>query len=116
MRYYHLRFMSMSRFMRMLVMFDLPVGTKRERQFATSFRQSLIKDGFYMVQFSVYARVCNGNDAVKKHENRLRRIVPDNGSIRVLTITEKQYQDMIILLGEHKKEEKKFEVEQLTLF
>lgn len=51
-----------------------------------------------MLQFSVYARVCNGNDAVKKHESRLRASLPPNGSIRLLVVTEKQYQSIQILL------------------
>lgn len=55
--------------MRMIVFFDLPVQTKTERRHATAFRNFLLKDGYHMLQFSVYARVCNGNDAVKKHES-----------------------------------------------
>ncbi len=72
--------------MRILVFFDLPVTTKTERKIATDFRKHLIKDGYYMVQFSVYARVCNGYDAVNKHINRLKMAAPDNGSVRALTI------------------------------
>ena len=55
----------MSKFMRMIVFFDLPVGTARERKAATKFRNFLIKDGYHMVQYSVYSRICNGNDAVE---------------------------------------------------
>lgn len=73
----------MSKFMRMIVFFDLPVQTKTERRHATAFRNFLLKDGYHMLQFSVYARVCNGNDAVKKHESRLRASLPPNGSIRL---------------------------------
>lgn len=102
--------------MRILVFFDLPVTTKKQRKSATDFRKFLIKDGYYMVQFSVYARVCNGTDAVKKHVQRVRRNLPDNGSVRLLTITEKQYQDIQILVGELKIEDKKFVEEQLSLF
>ena len=47
----------------MIVFFDLPVQTKTERRHATAFRNFLLKDGYHMLQFSVYARVCNGNDA-----------------------------------------------------
>ena len=53
-----------------------------------------------MVQYSVYARVCNGNDAVKKHEMRLNINLPKEGSVRLLVITEKQYESMRVLLGE----------------
>ena len=58
--------------MRILIFFDLPVGSAKERKAATKFRQFLLKDGYYMVQYSVYARVCNGTDAVEKHRIRLK--------------------------------------------
>ena len=102
--------------MRILVFFDLPVKTKRERKLATQFRNFLIKDGYYMVQFSVYARVCNGNDMVELHKNRLRMNVPNEGSIRVLVITERQYENVEILLGKKSKYEKPIEFETLSLF
>lgn len=102
--------------MRMIVFFDLPVQTKTERRHATAFRNFLLKDGYHMLQFSVYARVCNGNDAVKKHESRLRASLPPNGSIRLLVVTEKQYQSIQILLGNYQPEEAPFVCEQLSFF
>ena len=68
---------------------------KRQQSFAI-----LIKDGYHMVQYSVYSRICNGNDAVEMHEARLKQHLPSRGSIRLLTITEKQYESIHILLGE----------------
>ena len=106
----------MHKFMRILVFFDLPVKTKPQRRKATQFRNFLIKDGYYMVQFSVYARVCNGNDMVELHKKRLKANVPDDGSIRVLVITEKQYENVDILLGGKSKYEKPIEFEKLSLF
>ena len=106
----------MSKYMRMLVFFDLPVKTKNQRRVATQFRKFLIKDGYHMVQYSLYARVCNGIDAVEKHKKRINANLPDNGSIRLLVITEKQYESITILVGELKKEERHFVAEQLTLF
>lgn len=106
----------MHKFMRILVFFDLPVKTKPQRRKATQFRNFLIKDGYYMVQFSVYARVCNGNDMVELHKKRLKANVPDDGSIRVLVITEKQYENVEILLGRKSKYEKTIEFETLSLF
>lgn len=102
--------------MRMIVFFDLPVKTKRERRSATQFRNYLLEDGFYMVQFSVYARVCKGNDMVEMHKQRLKMNVPNEGSIRVLVITEKQYENVEILLGRKSKYEKPIEYETLSLF
>ena len=57
--------------MRMLVFFDLPVVTKSERRAYTVFRRFLLNDGYDMIQFSVYGRILNGNDAAQKHMQRL---------------------------------------------
>ncbi len=102
--------------MRMLVFFDLPVKTKPEQKAATAFRNFLIKDGYYMIQYSVYARVCNGHDAVTKHKSRLYEHIPNNGSIRLLVITEKQYESIEILLGKFSPEDGPIAYEQLSIF
>ncbi len=102
--------------MRILVFFDLPVKTAAQRRQATGFRNFLIKDGYHMVQFSVYARVVNGADAVEKHRARLKANLPDNGSVRMLAITEKQYASIDILLGKYRPEEEGAKFEQLTIF
>ena len=102
--------------MRMMVFFDLPVKTKSERSIATRFRTFLLKDGYHMIQYSLYARVCNGMDAVEKHERRLRASLPQNGSVRLLVVTEKQYESIRILVGELCSEEKTSSGEQLSIF
>ena len=106
----------MHKFMRILVFFDLPVKTKKERKVATQFRNFLIKDGYYMLQYSVYVRLCNGLDGVNMHKERLKNGIPNNGSIRVLTVTEKQYDSIDILLGKKLKYEKPIEYENLSFF
>lgn len=102
--------------MRILVFFDLPVKTKAERREATRLRKFLLNDGYHMIQYSVYARVCNGMDAVEKHRARLRRNLPDNGSLRMLVITEKQYESIDIMLGNLTQADENFQCEQLTIF
>lgn len=102
--------------MRILVFFDLPVKTKQQQREATRFRNFLIKDGYHMIQYSVYARTCNGTDAVEKHKKRLKSCLPDNGSIRMLVITEKQYESIEILLGKLTEADTEFEMEQLSIF
>ena len=69
-----------------------------------------------MVQYSVYARVCNGNDAVEKHRARIKQNLPDNGAIRLLVITEKQHEAIEILLGRLTEADEPFQYEQLTIF
>jgi len=103
------------RFMWLFVFFDLPVLTKPERRTATRFRNFLLKDGYMMIQFSVYARICNGQDRVDKHLKRLQSVIPEKGSVRVMQITDKQYERMKILVGTRKNNEKT-KAEQLVLF
>lgn len=107
----------MNRLMRMLVFFDLPVKTAAQRRVATQFRNFLLKDGYHMLQYSLYARVCCGADAVNTHHMRLYAHLPDNGSVRLLTITEKQYAAIEILVGNLSiEEETDFPCEQLSIF
>ena len=102
--------------MRMLVFFDLPVQTKSQRKAAAKFRSFLLNDGYYMVQYSVYARVCNSYDTVEKHHARLKSAIPNDGAVRLLVITEKQYQQMEILLGKPAPNDEPMTTFQLELF
>lgn len=69
-----------------------------------------------MIQYSVYARLCNGIDSVNIHKQRLKFGIPNNGSIRVLTVTEKQYDAIDIMLGDKMKYERPVEYENLSFF
>ena len=102
--------------MRMLVFFDLPVQTKSQRKAAAKFRSFLLSDGYYMVQYSVYARVCNSYDTVEKHHARLKGAIPNDGAIRLLVITEKQSQKMELLLGKPSPDDQPMTSIQLELF
>ncbi len=95
------------RFMWIMVFFDLPVGTKPQRRAATRFRNYLLKDGYIMLQFSVYGRICNGQERVEKHLKRLQTVLPSKGHIRALQVTDQQYGRMKILLGERDENEEK---------
>ena len=88
----------------------------RRRKKSHRFRNFLLKDGYHMLQYSVYARVCNGTDAVEKHRRRIRQNLPDNGSIRMLVITEKQYESIEILIGKLTQADESFQCEQLSIF
>lgn len=114
----HCRNINMSEevFMRMIVLFDLPVTTKAKMRAANQFRQFLLKDGYQMLQLSIYTRIIKGRDALEKHHKRLVAHLPEEGSIRCLSITEKQFASMEILVGEKKPQEKKVNSNQLLLF
>jgi CRISPR-associated protein Cas2 len=92
--------------MRVLVMFDLPVKKKAEKQHYVRFRKFLLEDGYSMMQFSIYGRVTNGLDGVDKHIRRLKANLPPKGSVRAMTITEKQYAAMLFLVGSPSEQEK----------
>jgi len=102
--------------MRLLVFFDLPTDTKEDRRNYRIFRQFLIRDGYDMIQFSVYARICNGSDRLEKHIARLSPNVPAKGSVRYMQITEKQFTGMGILVGKKKRAEKAISASQLSFF
>lgn len=104
------------RHMRMLVFFDLPVVTRAERQAYAQFRRFLLNDGFDMIQLSVYGRILNGRDAEEKHLQRVIANLPPAGSVRVLTVTEKQFAGMKLLLGTAPFQEKCVDAAQILLF
>ncbi len=80
--------------------FDLPVTTKTDRRNYTDFRKYLIKSGYMMIQFSVYSRIVRNHDDSKKYIRDLKRNLPPKGSVRVMIVTEKQYNSIEILVGE----------------
>lgn len=104
------------RYMRMLVFFDLPVTSRDQRRAYAQFRKFLLNDGFDMLQFSVYARILNGRDAEEKHLRRVVDNLPPEGSVRVLTVTEKQYGTMKLLVGLPLFQEKRVDAQQILLF
>ncbi len=72
---------SKYRAMWLVAMFDLPVKTRRERKAYAKFRTALLRRGFTMLQFSVYARHCH-------------KILPEAGQVRLMTITDRQFGKM----------------------
>lgn len=104
------------KFMRVLLMFDVPTKTKKEQKHATKFRNELIKLGFFMLQFSVYMKICKGISAAQSAVNRVRKILPPFGNVRVLIITEKQFDNMQILLGSPSFNERVNDDKNLVLF
>lgn len=102
--------------MRVVVLFDLPTNTKAERRAATQFRKALLDDGFDMLQYSVYIRLCPNRDSANKHMLRVKRNAPKSGSVRVLYLTEQQFTNMHILTGEKTIQESALPTAQLAFF
>ncbi len=75
----------------LFVFFDLPTTTKKERKTAAQFRKALEKDGFSMMQYSVYVRHCPSKENMNVHIARVRASMPPSGFTSILSITDKQY-------------------------
>lgn len=92
------------RFMRIIVMFDLPVVTSVERQEYTKFRKFLLKSGFIMMQESVYTKIALNTSVADRIMQQVRNHKPPEGLVQMLTITEKQFQKMELVVGEEHKD------------
>ncbi|MCD8285365.1 MAG: CRISPR-associated endonuclease Cas2 [Prevotellaceae bacterium] len=103
------------RIMWLFVFFDLPVLTKKERKAAADFRKVLLKDGFVMMQFSVYVRHCASHESMQVHKRRVKSAMPTKGKVSILAVTDKQYGDIETIFGKAAKKEIKAPV-QLEFF
>ena len=90
--------------MRVLVFFDLPVLTSENRRAYAKFRRCLLKNGFLMLQESVYCKLALNSSAVNAIVDNVHKNKPEEGLIQLLTVTEKQYAKMDIILGQVKSE------------
>jgi len=79
--------------------FDLPVGTRKARRAYTQFRKSLLREGFMMLQYSVYARYCPGEESSEATRRHVRLALPDEGRVRLVSITDRQFEKMEVFDG-----------------
>lgn len=86
-----------------LAMFDLPVDTKKARKDYADFRKNLVQDGFTMIQYSVYIRHCASEENAQVHAKRVQSFLPPDGEVRLLVITDKQFERMQIFWGKMRK-------------
>ena len=82
-----------------LVFFDLPTETKKERRCAAKFRKELLGNGFSMFQFSIYLRQCPSVENADVHIKRVKSILPANGEIGILCLTDKQFGEIELFSG-----------------
>jgi len=96
-------------------MFDLPVDTAQGRRDYTNFRKALLRQGFMMLQFSVYGRFCPNDERGDTLKRRIRQSLPPRGQVRLLSVTDHQFGKMEIFEGKTKGQAEK-PPEQLLLF
>lgn len=97
------------------VLFDLPVGTKKERKAANGFRHALLDLGFEMSQFSVYLKFTAGKEQAEALEHRVEAAMPPSGKVHVVQITDRQYENIRTYRG-RKREPSPKNPNQLALF
>lgn len=90
--------------MRVFVFFDLPTLTRENKREYRIFRRYLIKNGFIMLQESVYCKLALNQTAVNSIYDNLRKNIPSQGIVQVLSITEKQFSKSEYLIGETKSD------------
>jgi len=103
------------RIMWLFVLFDLPVGTKKERKAATKFRLSLLDLGFEMSQFSVYLKFCAGKEQAEALARRVEEAMPSAGKVHLIAITDRQYENIRTYRGQKREPAQKMP-SQLALF
>ena len=103
------------RVMWVLVFFDLPTETKKDKRAYQLFRKQLQKDGFTMFQFSVYVRHCASMDNAEVHIKRVKNFLPEYGNVAVMCITDKQFDNIKVFTGA-KIAKRKSQPLQLELF
>ncbi|OQA96552.1 MAG: CRISPR-associated endoribonuclease Cas2 [Bacteroidetes bacterium ADurb.Bin217] len=110
----HSRF-NAYRIMWVMVYFDLPTETKKERKEAALFRKNLMKDGFTMFQYSIYVRHCPSKENAEVHIKRIKNLLPETGHVCIMYITDKQFGDIEIFRA-NKPAEAPVLHQQLSLF
>lgn len=108
--------MSSYRYMRLLVMFDLPTNTVNDIRHYANFRKFLLKDGFFMLQYSIYVKICTNKDSADLQVKRITKNNPPQGAIRTLILTEKQYESMNIIIGSKNKYDDKIGDKKFIIF
>lgn len=98
-----------------LVFFDLPTETKKERKTYAKFRKDIMADGFQMFQFSIYLRHCSSRENANVHIERVKKILPAKGHVGIICITDKQFSMMEIFWGKEQVNAPET-VQQLELF
>ena len=87
------------RFMRIIVFFDLPTITDKDKREYRRFRKQLIKNGFVMMQESVYVKMVLNKTVQKSTLELLKKNKPIDGLVQALVVTEKQFSNMVNIIG-----------------
>ena len=85
--------------MRILVLFDLPITTLENKRSYRAFRKYLLKNGFMMMQESVYSKIALNQNVATGICDSVKKQKPPSGLVQMLTVTEKQFAKMEMIVG-----------------
>ena len=86
--------------MRLIVFFDLPIETQKNRHDYAVFRRYLIKNGFIMMQKSVYSKFVLNGVTSRAVREKVRQNLPPEGLVEMLEVTENQFSRIEYMLGD----------------
>lgn len=92
------------RIMWVLVFFDLPTETKKDKKAYAEFRKNLQRDGFTMFQFSIYVRHCASIENANVHIKRVKSFLPEFGKVGIMSVTDKQFGNIELYYGKKSME------------
>jgi len=87
----------------LFTVYDLPVDTREQRREHARFRKDLKREGFMMLQFSVYARYCPSEEGSQVYRKRVRAFLPAHGQVRLISITDRQFAKMEVFFGKSRR-------------
>ena len=99
----------------LLAMFDLPVDKPELRREAAQFRHKLLRQGFTMIQYSIYVHYVRSEESEEVFRKRIQAVLPSHGQVRVVSITDRQFEKMEVYVGK-KRERVEDPPHQLMLF
>lgn len=97
-------------------MFDLPTKSKKDIEKYSQFRKLMMGDGFSMIQYSVYMRICKSNYSANAHIKYIKKIIPIKGEVRILKLSDKTYGAMEILRSNTPTNEEKMYIQRVIEF
>lgn len=100
---------------KVVCIFDLPMLTTEDKRAYRTFRKHLLKEGFQMLQYSIYIRTCPNRSFANKFYNKIKYYSPKKGDIKLFTITEKQFEDMEHIVCSDKEKVKIIESDDLVI-
>jgi|SRR5690625_4704494 len=105
----------MFRIMRLIVMFDLPTETSADRRNYRKFRKFLIKNGYNMMQYSIYSKIILNRSVLNYHRVNLKQHAPPKGYVETLIITENQFSNIEVIVGEDRRSQQEHTTDRMII-